>query len=358
MCTPFQWTKKVASHLGGTRNPMVITWPNRITGRGQLRSQFGHVNDIMPTVLEAAAIAAPELVDGTPQRRLDGTSLVYSFANAKAPERHRSQYFELLGHRAIYHEGWMASAFHTALPWRGYRPDHPFSADKWELYDLGRDFSQAHDLAGSEPARLEEMKRLFDTEAVANQVYPLSAALAGGGVPNLLGNRQHLILAGGMNFPEAQLRELFNRSWSISADISVTTGGSRGVIAAMGSNHAGWSLYLDASGRPTFEYRSFAVDRTKIAAAEPLPVGDHRVELEFAYAGGGAGKGAATRLVIDGVAMAQGRIKATPSILFTTGETLDTGIDTGAPSGDYPVGSMPGYALSGGSIRKLDLRLE
>lgn len=358
MSTPLQWTKTVASHLGATRNPMVVTWPVRIRDRGGLRAQFGHVNDILPTVLEAAGLEAPEIVDGVRQKRLDGTSLVYSFDAPQAPERHRTQYFEVYGHRAIYHDGWMASAFHARLPWQVISRDaKPFEADTWELYDLDSDFSQAHDLAAEDPGRLQALKALFMQEAARNQVLPLKGQVLNANLPSLTRGRTEFTYYPGAVVPEPDAPNIFNRSWTLAATIEVPEGGARGVIAAMGGAAAGWSLYLDAQGRPVFTYRAFEAGAIELAADSPLGAGRHVVQVEFDYDGGGYAKGGTARLQLDGAPLRQGRLSITPPKYFSINETFDVGVDMGSAAGRYPQGAGPGYAFSDGRIERVEVRL-
>lgn len=350
MDTPFQWTKTVASHLGGTRNPMVVTWPRRIKEHGGVRSQFGHVNDILPTVLEAVGLEAPAVIDGT--------SLVYSFNDAQAPERHHTQYFEVFGHRAIYHDGWMASAFHSRLPWQVIsRDSKPFEADTWELYDLRKDFSQAHDLAAQEPERLKSLQALFMEEAQRNQVLPLSGVVLNAQLPSLTRGRTEFTYYPGAVVPEADAPNIFNRSWTLAATIDVPGSGSRGVIATMGGAPAGWSLYLDAQGRPVFEYRAFEASSMELAGDLPLKAGHHVVRVEFNYDGGGYSKGATVQLQVDDMLMREGRVAFTPPKFFSINETFDVGVDMGSAAGRYPDEAGPGYAFSGGRIERVDIHL-
>ena len=359
MDTPFQWTKTIASHLGATRNPMVITWPKRIRDHGGLRSQFGHVNDILPTVLEAVGLQAPKVFDGIEQRRLDGTSLVYTFDSAQAPERHTAQYFEVFGHRAIYHDGWMASAFHLRLPWEGISTrEKPFEADTWELYDLRRDFSQAHDLARKQPERLKALESLFMEEAARNQVLPLRGPTINAPLPSLTGQRTAFTyFPGTVGIPEKEAPKIFNRSWSVSSTLEVPQSGARGVLVAMGGAPAGWSLYLDAEGRPAFTYRAFEVGTIVLAGKAALGAGHHVVQVDFDYDGGGYAMGGTARLMIDGQSQGEGRVAATPPAFFSIDETFDIGIDRGSSVGRYPPQCVLGYPFSGGRIEHVDVNL-
>ncbi|WP_198360976.1 arylsulfatase [Sphingomonas sp. KC8] len=353
---PFQWTKTVASHLGGTRNPMVISWPKRITDKGGLRSQFGHVNDIMPTILEAVGIQAPAEVNGVAQKPVNGTSLVYSFTDAKAPERHKTQYFEVFGHRAIYHDGWMASAFHTRLPWGiGMKVDNkPFESDTWELYDLRADFSQANNLAAKDPKRLDDMKALFMQEAAANQVLPLRGQSIVSGLPDPShGAKRATYYPGSISVPEKAVPTMTNRSWGLSSEIE-TTDASQGVIATIGGTAAGWSLYIDAQRRPVFTYRLFDI-KTVDLVGEPLAPGKNVLRVNFDYAGKGFGKGGQLSLLVNDKQAATDSLPATPMAFFSINETFDVGLDTGSAAGRYPENAPIGYAFTGGTIGRVDV---
>lgn len=359
--TPFQWTKTVASHLGGTRNPLVVTWPKRITDKGGLRSQFGHVNDIAPTILEAVGIEAPAEVNGIAQKPMNGTSLVYSFNDAKAPEKHTTQYFEVFGHRAIYHNGWMASAFHNRLPWATgmqYK-EKPFEEDTWELYDLRTDFSQSRDLAALEPQRLEEMKALFLREAAANQVLPLKGPTVGDpALPSLsAGRTEFTYFPGTVGIPEVGAPKMLNRSWSLSATVEIPEGGARGVIATIGGTAAGWSLYLGQDGKPTFTYRLFDMKTVDLVGSTPLPAGRHVLKVDFDYDGTGYAKGGYLKLEVNGQTAGQERLPASPPAFFSISETFDVGVDTGSAAGRYPSDAAIGYPFTGGSIERVDIHL-
>ena len=344
MCTPFQFTKQFASHFGGTRNPMIVTWPRRIADRGGLRSQFHHVIDIAPTVLEAAGLPAPEVVNGVAQRPLDGISLAYTFSDADAEGRRRTQYFEIKGTRAIYHDGWMACTYHGKISWApGSMP--AFSDDRWELYDLSRDYSQAVDLAAEFPARLAELQALFEAEAEKNSVFPLDdrgPARAIGARPTILGNRTSISFAqGSIRMPEDVIRSIFNRSYSITAVVD-TPGGTdvEGVLLAAGGYFAGLSLYVQ-QGAPTFTYNYFGSEYTTLAAPSPLPTGESTVGIQFDYDGGGLGKGGLARLQIDGATVGEARIERTVPLGFSADEGVDIGMDGGTPAADTYEGTFP-----------------
>lgn len=354
---PFQWTKTIASHLGGTRNPLIVTWPERIASGGGIRSQFGHVNDIVPTILEAAGITFPESVNGIAQKPIDGTSLVYTFSDAKAPERHSTQYFEVFGHRAIYHEGWMVSAFHGRLPWTSGLgdPARSFEDDRWELYDLRSDFSQAIDLAAKHPDRLADLKARFMTEAARNQVLPLRGQQFPSGLPDpMAGVVSRTYRQGMIGIPEKSIPHTLNRSWSVTAEIEAQASG--GVIATVGGKPAGWSLYLDAERRPVFAYRLFELPGAMLAGA-PLGPGTHTVRVDFDYDGPGYAKGGGLTLSVDGEPVARGTLTATPPALYTIYETFDVGVDTGSAAGAYPEGAAAGYPFPEGGIRSVTIEV-
>src|SRR5690606_12009268 len=318
--TPFQWTKTIASHLGATRNPLVITWPERIRDKGGLRSQFGHVNDIVPTLLEAIGIEMPEKVNGVPQKPISGTSLAYTFDQPDAPERHRTQYFEVFGHRSIYHEGWMASAFHARYPWQAFAMGNKrLEDDTWELYDLRSDFSQANDLASKYPEKLAELQAVFLKEAEANQLLPLSGQnLDKSALPDLSrGVTRATYREGAVGIPETAIPKIFNRSWSLLARVEVKDE-AEGVIATLGGASAGWSLFLDSDRRPVFSYRAFEAPKVNLVGPQPLPAGEHNLRVDFDYASsGGYGKGGKLRLMVNGEAVATGETPFSPPAMFS-----------------------------------------
>lgn len=338
--TPFQWVKQVASHLGGTRNPLVVSWPDRIQRTGGVRTQFSHVNDIVPTVLEAVGVATPVEVNGVAQKPMNGTSLIYSFNDAKAAERHTTQYFEVYGNRAIYHEGWMASARNRArVPWDALTSESTGSdAEVWELYDLRTDYSQSRDLSIEEPAQLRRLQNLFWTEAGLNQVVPISGSPASEeAIPSLgAGRRQVVYRAGAVGLPESAVPDLKNRDHRVTAVIDVPDGGARGVLATQGGVVAGWALYVTSNGRPAYAYNLFGKRITTVVGTEALEPGRVRVELRFDYDGGGPGRGADLDLLVDGKSVATGRIDRSVPAFFSIDETFDVGMDTGSPAGHYP----------------------
>lgn len=330
---PFQWVKQVASHLGGTRNPMVISWPARIKDTGGLRSQFAHLNDIFPTILDASKIPAPKVVDGVEQKPLDGASLVSTFNSSKAPQVHQRQYFEVFSNRAIYDKGWMASAQHT-FPWRQDFAPGNWGKDKWELYNLDKDFSQANDLASSQPQKLATMKALFDGEAKRNNVYPLDdrgtgRLLTPKPTPSDPNRLSFTYYAGATRLAETAAPNTKNKSHSITADIVMPEKGGEGVIVAEGGLSAGFSLYVQG-GKLVYHFNWFDEGRYAITSAEPVPPGRSTVRFEFAYDGGGLGKGGVGTLSINGKKVGDGRIEKTIPARFGI-DTFGVGADTGSP---------------------------
>jgi arylsulfatase len=332
---PFTWTKQVASSFGGTRNGLVVHWPKGIRSKGELRRQFHHVIDVAPTILEAAKLPEPKVVNGTAQIPMDGVSMAYTFDDAGAKDRHLTQYFEIFGNRAIYHEGWLAGTVHKA-PWEP-KPRRPLPEDLWELYDVRADFSLASDLAQTNPAKLAELQALFMKEAARRHVLPLddrnlerlNAALVGR--PDVMGARTSLTLAEGMT---GMLENVFlnvkNKSKTITAEVEVPAAGARGAILVQGGRFGGWALYVE-DGRPAYDYNFLGLQRTSIAATEPLAPGKATIRFEFAYDGGGMAKGGTGTLFVNGKQVAQGRIERTQPIAFSADETADVGIDLGTP---------------------------
>jgi arylsulfatase A-like enzyme len=333
--TPFAWTKQVASDFGGTRNGMVIHWPKGIREKGGLRTQFSHVIDIAPTILQAARLPQPKSVDGTPQTPIEGTSLLYAFNNAEALERHRTQYFEMFGNRAIYHAGWLARTLHRA-PWQT-GAQKPLRSDVWDLYDVRSDFSLTRNLAAQQPGKLKELQALFMSEARKYHVLPIddrtvertNPALAGR--PDLLGDRTSLTLYEGM---EGMLENTFmnikNRSSKITAELEIPAGGAHGAILSQGGRFGGWSLYMK-EGRPAYTYNFLGLSRYTVAAPRALPAGPATVTLDFAYDGGGVGKGGTATLFVNGKPVAEGRVEKTQPNIFSADETADVGIDNQTP---------------------------
>ena len=333
--TPYKWTKQVASDHGGTKVGMSICWPKGIKARGELRTQFHHVIDVAPTVLEACGLPEPTMVNGVKQHPMDGTSMVYTFADAGAKERHTVQYFEMFGNRAIYSDGWFARTIHKA-PWER-EPRRPLAEDIWELYDMNKDFSLINDLSKKNPEKLAEMKDLFMKEASRNQVLPIDDRVferlipAAVNRPDLMAGRTSLTLAEGMTgMTENVFIDIKNKSKTITAELEVPEGGGNGAIIVQGGRFGGWALYV-MDGVPAYDYNFLGLSRTTIAAKEPLKPGTVTLRFEFAYDGGGRGKGGMGTLFVNDVKVAEGRIEHTNAIVFSADETADVGIDLATP---------------------------
>jgi arylsulfatase len=339
MDTPYQWTKQVASHWGGTRNGTIVHWPRGIQAKGELRSQFCHVIDVAATVLEVAGLPEPTMVNSVQQQPLQGASMAYSFDEADAADRHDIQYFEMFCNRGIYHQGWTAVTRHST-PWV-FGPELPaFDDDVWELYGP-QDWTQAHDLATENPAKLHELQRLFLLEASKYNVFPLddrrverfNADLAGR--PQLIRGRSQLLFGGMGRLSENSVVVVKNKSHSVTAQLIVPDGNAQGVIVAQGGAFGGWSLYA-TEGRPAYCYNLFGLQRFKVYGEEPIPAGEHQVRAEFAYDGGGLAKGGTVTLYVDGGKVGEGRVEGTVPMLFSADETTDVGSDGGTPvSDDY-----------------------
>ena len=334
MDTPFQWTKQVASHWGGTRNGTIVHWPNGIEERGGLRTQFTHVIDVTPTILEAAGLPQPTMVNGVLQAPMEGTSMLYSFNDAAAPERHDLQYFEMFGNRGIYHRGWSAVTKHKT-PWMIIDPDMgPFDDDTWELYDGEHDYSQANNLAADKPELLAKLQRLWLIEAAKYNVLPLDdrsgerfdPGLAGR--PTLLRGNSQLFFAGMGRLTENSVVSIKNKSFSVTAEIDVPETGADGVIIAQGGRFGGWALYVK-DRRAKFTYNVLGIHEFPTVADEPIPAGKHQVRVEFAYDGGGPAKGGDVTLYYDGTEAGTGRVGATQPMIFSADETTDIGHETG-----------------------------
>jgi arylsulfatase A-like enzyme len=333
--SPFSWTKQVASDFGGTRNGMVIHWPQGIKQKGGIRSQFGHVIDIAPTILEATGLPEPKVVNGTPQTPIEGTSLLYSFNDQDAAERHTTQYFEIFGNRAIYHDGWLARTLHRA-PWQTLKQT-PLSSDIWDLYNVRDDFSLVNNLATQYPEKLEDLKALFMKEAEQYHVLPIddrviervNPALAGR--PDLMDGRTSLTLYDGMNgMLENTFINVKNQSKTITAELEIPDGGANGVILAQGGRFGGWSLYMK-DGKPAYTYNFLGLSQDTIAAKESIPTGPAKVVFDFKYDGGGGGKGGAATISVNGKVVAKGRIEKTQPLIFSADETADVGLDNQTP---------------------------
>ena len=338
--TPFTWTKQVASSYGGTRNGMVVSWPKGVHAKNEIRSQWHHVIDVAPTTLEAAGLPEPRVVNGTPQIPIQGVSMLSHFNDAKAPENHRTQYFEMFGNRGVYSEGWLAGTVHRA-PWEA-SVRAPLKDDKWELYDTKSDFSLTNDLAAKNPEKLHEMQAIFLREAIANHVLPIDDRLFErgnpevAGRPDLMAGRKSLTVYDGMfSIPENAFINIKNSSFSITADVVVRDLPVNGVLVAQGGRFGGWSLYVK-DGRPTFHYNFLGLKRFTVASDKPLALGKASIVFDFAYDGGGPGKGGAGTLFVNGEKVGQGRIEVTHCCGFSATEGADVGLNTGTPvSLDY-----------------------
>jgi arylsulfatase len=358
MDTPYQWTKQVASHWGGTRNGTIVHWPNGFEARGEIRHQFHHVIDVAPTVLEAAGLPEPTVVNSVQQRPLEGVSMLYSFGDGEAADRHETQYFEMFCNRGIYHRGWTAVTRHST-PWEFGAAMPAFDDDRWELY-APDDWTQAHDIAADKPEELRRLQQLFVLEASKYNVFPLddrrverfNPDLAGR--PTLIrGNSQ--ILFGGMGrLTEASVVNVKNKSHAITAQLVIPDGGANGVVVAQGGAFGGWSVYLK-NGRPAYCYNLFGLKRFKVDSDSEVPPGEHQVRVEFAYDGGGLAKGGTVTLYIDGKQVGEGRVDGTEPMIFSGDETTDVGADTATPvSDDYG----PGDSAFTGQISWVQIDLD
>ena len=327
---PFKWTKQMAADFGGTRNGMVMHWPNGIEAKGEIRKQWHHVNDVASTVLEAVNLPEAKSINGVKQIPMDGVSMLYAAKDANAPDQHKVQYFEMFGNRAIYSNGWLARVVHM-VPWVG-KPRAAFADEKWELYNTEEDFSLVNNLAEDNPEKLKEMVDLFEKEAIANNVYPLddrlyerfNAAIAGR--PDLMGDRKSLTLAQGMDgILENTFLNVKNTSKTIVADVSLE-GKDHGIILCQGGKFGGWALYMN-EGRPAYTYNYFGLESYTIMAPEPITAGDAEIKLEYEYDGDGTGKGGTAKLYVNGNEVAEGRVEKSVPAVFSADETADVGKD-------------------------------
>jgi arylsulfatase len=339
MDTPYQWTKQVASHWGGTRNGTIVRWPRGMAARGGIRQQFHHVIDVAPTILEAAGIPQPDRVDGVEQRPMEGVSMGYTFDAADAPGRHETQYFEMFCNRGIYHEGWTAVTRHST-PWV-MEPLPPLDQDRWELYDTATDWSQARDLAAEQPERLAELQERWLDEARKYNVLPLDDRRIERFDPGLAG-RPTLVHGNTATYPgsmgrlsENSVPNVKNKSHAVTAEVTVADDRASGVIMAQGGAFGGWCLYLKG-GRPVYCYNLLGIRQTKVEGDAAVRAGTHQVRMEFAYDGGGMAKGGTASLYVDGAKVGEGRVEVTAPLVFSGDETADIGRDTASPvSDDY-----------------------
>ncbi|MEG3438310.1 arylsulfatase [Pannus brasiliensis CCIBt3594] len=341
MSAPYQWTKQVASHWGGTRNGTIVRYPKMISEKGGIRSQFCHVIDVAPTVLEVANIPEPTMVNGVLQSPYEGTSMVYTFTDKDAPERHDVQYFEMFGNRGIYYKGWSAITKHRT-PWvmTGQKM-LPFDEDVWELYDGSKDWTQANDLSREMPEKLHELQRQFLIEAVKYNVLPLDdrqvercdPAIAGR--PTLARGNSQSFFAGMGRLSENSVINIKNKSFSVTAELEIPPEGAEGVIIAQGGRFGGWSVYTH-EGKAKFVYNVLGIQSFVTEATETIPAGKHQVRMEFAYDGGGLGRGGDVTLYYDGQPVGTGRVERTQAFIFSADETTDIGYESGTPvSSEY-----------------------
>ncbi len=344
--TPYQWTKQVASHYGGTRNGLVVHWPSGIAARGEVRHQWHHVIDVLPTVLELTGLPLPHTVDGVRQQPLDGTSFGYSLDDPDAPERHTTQYFEIFGNRGVYHEGWTAVTKHRT-PWL-QNEELAYADDVWELYDTRTDWTQACDVATEHPQRLAELQRLFLSEARRNHVLPLDdrrAERQNAASRRTSGARRSMTLGRGAGrLREVSVPSLKNTSFRVAAEIDGLPDSS-GVLVAQGGRFAGWSLHVKG-GRPAYAYNHVGLDVTHVVSPVPLRAGPNTVEVRFAYDGGGLGRGGEVTLLLNGERVASGRLERTVPFFFSMDETLDVGVNRGTPVTEV-YGTEDGFAFTG-----------
>ena len=369
MDTPFQWTKQVASHFGGTRNGIAISWPKRIAARGEIRSQFHHVIDIVPTILEEVGVQAPLVLNGVTQMPFEGVSMAYTFDDAKAATRHTSQYFEIVGNRGFYDDGWIASTTPLRPPWTvtGAEPDP--DDFPWELYNVTKDFSQSNDLAKEDPKKLSDLQARFLIEAAKHNVLPIDSSFADRANPALrpgfnTGRTDFVYYPGMVRIPEANAPDIKNKSFHIAADVEIPQGGADGILVTQGGRFGGWGL-LVLDDKPMFAYAFSNQDgdkypnqkksKTRIAGGEKLTPGKHIISFDFAYDGGGIGKGGRGELRVDDIKVAEGRFEKTIPFRFSLDESFDVGQDTGSPVIDEYDAKMP-FEFSG-TLKKVEVKL-
>jgi arylsulfatase A-like enzyme len=360
--TPFKWTKEIASHFGGTRQGMAIAWPNRIKDAGGIRTQFHHMIDIVPTILEAAGITAPVMVNGIAQKPIEGVSMAYTFdkANADAPSKRTTQYFEMMGDRAIYHDGWIASTTPPVGPWVLPRPKLPnvISGYKWELYNIAEDYSQSNDLAARMPDKLREMQELFLVEASKYNVFPLDNSAVERLLtprPSDTAGRNTFTYSGELSgLDPADAPSILNRSYTITAEVEVPQGGGEGMIATLGGRFGGYGLYL-LKGKPVFLYNFLDLERFRWEGQQALAPGKHTIVFDFTYDGPGFGKSGTGVLKVDDREVANKKVPHTIPLLMALDETFDVGIDTRTPVNDNDY-QLP-FRFTG-KIAKLTYKLE
>jgi arylsulfatase A-like enzyme len=339
--TPFKWTKQVASHFGGTRQGLAIAWPGHIKDAGGIRTQFHHVIDIVPTILEVTGIPAPVMIDGIAQRPIEGVSMAYTFdrANTNAPSRHRTQYFEMVAIRAIYHDGWVAATTPYRAPWdiTASTPSDPVNGVKWELYNISKDWTESNDLAASNPDKLRDLQQLFWVEAQKYQVLPLDASA----LQRLLTQRPSAV-AGRTEFtytsavsgiPTNSAPSVLDKSYTITAEVEVPNSGAEGMLVTQGGRFGGYGLYI-LKGKPVFTWNLVGLKRVRWEGAEALSPGKHTVTFDFKSDGPGLGKGGLGLLLVDGKQVASQKMEHTVPLTLQWDETFDVGVDTGTPVDD------------------------
>jgi len=369
MDTPFQWTKQVASHFGGTRNGMAISWPKRIAARGEIRSQFHHVIDIVPTILEEVRVQPPVVLNGVTQMPFEGVSMAYTFDDAKVATRHTTQYFELAANRGLYDDGWIASTTPLRPPWviTGAEPDP--DDFPWELYNVAIDFSQSKDLAKENPKKLSDLQARFLIEAAKHNVLPIDSSFGDRANPALrpgfnTGRTDFTYYPGMIRIPEANAPDIKNKSFHVAADVEIPQGGADGILVTQGGRFGGWGL-LVLDDKPMFAYAFSNQDgdkypnqkksKTRISGGEKLAPGKHTISFDFTYDGGGIGKGGRGTLAVDGIKVAEGRFEKTLPFRFSLDESFDVGQDTGSPVIDEYDAKMP-FKFSG-ILKKVEVKL-
>ena len=344
--TPFKWTKQIASHFGGTRQGMAISWPGHINDVGGIRTQFHHIIDIVPTILEATGIVAPKMVNGIAQKPIEGVSMAYTFdkANANAPSKRTTQYFEMMGNRAIYHDGWLATTTPPQGPWlMGMaRLPNVVNGYKWELYNIAEDYSENNDLAAKMPDKLRNMQELFLVEATKNNVLPLDNSVLQRALtprPSAIAGRTVFTYSGEVSgTPEGSAPSTLGKSWSISAEVDIPQGGAEGMLNTIGGRFGGYGLYL-VKGKPVFTYVQLTTERFRWESPTALTPGKHTVAFDFKYDGPGFGKGGTGVLSVDGKEVARKTMPHTIPFLISFDESFDVGVDTrtGVDDNDYQV---------------------
>jgi arylsulfatase len=362
MDTPFKWTKQVASYFGGTRNGVAISWPGHIKDVGGIRPQFHHVIDIVPTILEATGIPAPDMVDGIKQKPIEGVSMNYAFdkANATAASTHKTQYFEMFGMRALYHDGWIACTVPYRAPWEGAKPppDDVVNGMTWELFDLAHDWTQNNNVASANPAKLKELQDMFWVEAKKYQVLPLDASALTRFIaprPSITAGRSEFVYTHPMvGTPQSTAPSILNRSFTLIADVDVPEGGGEGMLVTAGGRFSGWGFYL-LKGKPVFVYNMLGMEWPRVEGATALAPGKHTIEFDFTYEGPGFGKSATGVMKVDGAEAGSGKFAHTLPFALEASETFDIGSDTG--TGVYDKDYHGAFPFTG-KLNKLTVKLQ